>query len=251
MENDILTRARVMVSQLSQCLSQSSSSPITFSPSMLLSPSVTSPTTSTSRAPKVKNQPQYLEALTTASAALVVELRSAIQETVVSEDTERMARLLSVNDELLELMKRIPSLERNATPVAGNADDSEANRKGPRLVLQGLGLSFDGSTTLDSEVQQDEVPQSIDVSLKPRTDAILDLSDPVTNSLTTNCVEGLDEGVEGSLTPRIDKGKGRAEPAEEKHERILSPSYPINSDSDEEDERRLIVEMSTFSPTER
>ena len=54
------------------------------------------------------------------------------------------------------------------------------------------------------------------------------------------------------ISPRVDKGKGRAEPAEEKHEMMTSSSYAVNSDSEDDDERRMTnSEMSLFSPTER
>jgi len=200
-----------------------------------------------SRTPKVENQQQCPEASMTTSAAIVVELRSAIQETVVSEDSERMARLLNVNDELLELMRRIPSLSSDATSGTDGAGDSERQR----LVLQGLGLSFAGSTTMpDSEVKKHE--QNIDVSPKPDTVVAPDSPDPVTNHLTSNHIEGHDKGSLVPTPPHMDKGKRRAEPAEEKHEIMTSPPYTINSDSDEDDERRMTIsEMSSFSPTER
>jgi len=193
----------------------------------------------------VKNHQRRPEALTTASAALVVELRSAIQEAVVSEDAGRMAELLSVNDEMLELMKRMTSLSSDA---ACGTDGGGGERERQRLVLQGLGLSFAGSSTTARDSEDKEHEQSVDdVSPKPDTVVAPDPPDPaLTDDLTGKWVEGHDRG---SSTPsRVDKGKGRAEPADEKHEIVTRRSYAIHSDSDEDgdDERRM-----TISPTER
>ena len=239
MENDILTRARTMVSRLSQHHAQVSS-----------------------RAPQVENRNRNQqeqeqpcpEALMTASAAIVVELRLAIQETVVSEDSERMARLLNVNDELLELMRRMSRGASDASSgtdgVGGGESESgrQRQRQRQRVVLQGLGLSFDGgATTLESEVKKHER----DVAREPDTDVV---PDPVTEHFVSDGAEGQgrDEGSMAPISPRVDKGKGRAEPAEEKHEMMTSSSYAVNSDSEDDDERRMTnSEMSLFSPTER
>ena len=239
MGNDILTRARTMVSRLSQHHAQVSS-----------------------RAPQVENRNRNQqeqeqpcpEALMTASAAIVVELRLAIQETVVSEDSERMARLLNVNDELLELMRRMSRGASDASSgtdgVGGGESESERQRQRQRqrVVLQGLGLSFDGgATTLESEVKKHER----DVAREPDTDVV---PDPVTEHFVSDGAEGQgrDEGSMAPISPRVDKGKGRAEPAEEKHEMMTSSSYAVNSDSEDDDERRMTnSEMSLFSPTER
>jgi len=233
MENDILTRARTMVSRLSQHHVQLSSKTL-----------------------QVKNQNQNRnqqhqqecpEALMTASAAIVVELRLAIQETVVSEDSERMARLLNVNDELLELMmRRIPSLSRASDASSGIDGGGDSERQ--RVVLQGLGLSFDGSAmTLESEDEKHE--GDVDVAREPDDTVV------VVDHLVSDGGEGQghDEGSLVPTLPRVDKGKGRAEPAEEeKHEMLTSLSYAHNSDSEEDEERRMTnSEMSMFSPTER
>jgi len=244
MENDILTRARTMVSRLSQQHHVQSSS----------------------RTPQVvknqnqnqhQNQQECPEALMTASAAIVVELRLAIQETVVSEDSERMARLLNVNDELLELMmRRIPSLSR-ASDASSGIDGGGGDSERQRVVLQGLGLSFDGSAmTLESKGEKHE--GDVDVAREPDDTVVVvpDLPDLVVDHhLVSDGGEGQghDEGSLVPTLPRVDKGKGRAEPAEEeKHEMMTSLSYAHNSDSEEDEERRMTnSEMSTFSPTER
>jgi protein phosphatase 1 regulatory subunit 37 len=272
MESDVLTRARNTIAQLSQFLSQPPpSSPIGPSPSTPLSPSSTSTPILSHRALKVKNRQQSLEAITTASAAIVVELRIAVQQTATTEDTERLAQLLSVNDELLTLMKRIPSLDSVSnvgTGIDGGTDSSIGGGAGdigalvgkrPKLVLQGLGLSFDGNTAGDepvlSEVKESE--QSTDVS--PPPDADIDLDPPAVDANGISSTPGEEEAEDATpTTPRIDKGKGRAEPEEEEPEKVLSPSYVIDSDDsdeEEEDPRRLMIPEDIAalmpSPTER
>lgn len=241
MENDILTRARTMVSRLSQHHVQLSSKTLQVK--------------NQNQNQNQQHQQECPEALMTASAAIVVELRLAIQETVVSEDSERMARLLNVNDELLELMmRRIPSLSRASDASSGIDGGGDSERQ--RVVLQGLGLSFDGSAmTLESEDEKHE--GDVDVAREPDDTVVVvpDLPDLVVDHLVSDGGEGQghDEGSLVPTLPRVDKGKGRAEPAEEeKHEMMTSSSYAHNSDSEEDEERRMTnSEMSMFSPTER
>ena len=241
MENDILTRARTMVSRLSQHHVQLSSKTLQVK--------------NQNQNQNQQHQQECPEALMTASAAIVVELRLAIQETVVSEDSERMARLLNVNDELLELMmRRTPSLSRASDASSGIDGGGDSERQ--RVVLQGLGLSFDGSAmTLESEDEKHK--GDVDVAREPDDTVVVvpDLPDLVVDHLVSDGGEGQGHD-EGSLVPtlaRVDKGKGRAEPAEEeKHEMLTSSSYAHNSDSEEDEERRMTnSEMSMFSPTER
>ena len=58
--------------------------------------------------------------------------------------------------------------------------------------------------------------------------------------------DDLDDGE--PITPRVDKGKGRAEPEPERPEKVLSPTFLIS----EEDEEGLVVEPTddAVSPTE-
>ena len=44
------------------------------------------------------------------------------------------------------------------------------------------------------------------------------------------------EETDSAGTPRIDKGKGKAEPDPEVHEKILSPNFVLLGSDDEEDE---------------
>lgn len=64
--------------------------------------------------------------------------------------------------------------------------------------------------------------------------------------------------MEEPMTPRLDKGKGRAEPEPEEPEKVLSPTimspaFMITESDEEEGEQRLILEEheDTVSPTDR
>lgn len=61
---------------------------------------------------------------------------------------------------------------------------------------------------------------------------------------------------DGENTPRVDKGKGRAEPQPEEHEKVLSPTFMISESEDEDENRYLDVEegdevLQATSPTDR
>lgn len=234
MENDVVTRARACIVQLSNLVL---SSPIPPSPS----PSSPSPSTPTMQTPKVSNnnnmRQQSLEELTTTSGAIIVELRAAIQETV--EDQKRLEELLSVNDQLVGVLGRIPSL-------GGGNRNAE---KRPKLVLQGLGLSLDENV---GEVNSDGDSGGVAMGSTGGGDV-------GNGNVNVNGVVGGHESVEEDeevaetpTTPRVDKGKGRAEPEEEETEKVLSPSYVIDSE-DEDGGYGIPEEIAAMmpSPTER
>lgn len=182
---------------------------------------------------------QTLEQLTTASGAIIVELRTAIQET---EDPKRLEELLSVNDQLVSMLTQIPSLVGN-TSENGEGGLVGAGKR-PKLVLQGLGLSFDGNGNkpllkAEEEDSGTDISGLLDAGVNPTLV-------PDDTSITAN-VNGAVDGTQSNeeqeeqeeqttpTTPRIDKGKGRAEPEEEEPEKVLSPSYVIDSEEEDED----------------
>lgn len=77
--------------------------------------------------------------------------------------------------------------------------------------------------------------------------------------VTTNGHIELSDAEEEPMTPRVDKGKGRAEPEPEEPEKVLSPTimspaFLISESDDEEAEGRLILEEhleASVSPTDR
>lgn len=242
MEHDIITRARGCISRLSTLIA-----PL---------PSPTSPAPA-----DANNRVATLEEMTTLSGAIIVELRIRIQTT---EDPGRLEELLAVNDELLASLKQIPSFTDGTT---NNSGGGEAGKR-PKLVLQGLGLSFDSSGASGNEngVMAPKPEESVLRNDRPGTpDAGVTTSGGSSNGVASpvNQAPMLDRDNDESgdttpTTPRIDKGKARAEPEEEEPEKVLSPSYDIG-DVDEEDEEEEETGYTTPeeiaaimpSPTER
>jgi protein phosphatase 1 regulatory subunit 37 len=151
------------------------------------------------------------------SRILTSELASIIQET---NDAERLEELLNVNDQLLNLLKKVPGSGK------------------PILTLQKLDVAFKNTSASDGKLD----------------------GTPHINGRPTDCGEESSEassaeGFEDSpTTPRIDKGKGKAEPEPEEPEKVLSPRIRI-SDSEDEDEDGVpyedALEVPGASPTDR
>lgn len=200
---------------------------------------------------------QTIEEITTTGGAIIVELRSAIQET---EDPLRLQELLGVNDELVSLLKQSMSLGGGGEGV-GNVGAVGGR---PKLVLQGLGLSLDGNSDgngneakplLKIEESDDDanVPDPPDVgvgAVDTSANGVVGQGAPA-----EGVKQGEDEEEPIPTTPRIDKGKGRAEPEEEEPEKVLSPSYVIDSEDEDEEGGRYDIpeEIAALmpSPTER
>jgi protein phosphatase 1 regulatory subunit 37 len=145
------------------------------------------------------------------SQAVVGELAIAIQAT---DDPVLLEEQLEVNDQLLGLLKKVPTGAK------------------PQLTLQGLGLHLNGSSTSSLNSQQE--PSNT-------TNGHLN-GERVPSSEETSLL-GSDEGDEEEVTtPRVDKGKRKADPVPIEHEKILSPTvmsptFLITEDEDEEGER--------------
>jgi protein phosphatase 1 regulatory subunit 37 len=151
------------------------------------------------------------------SRVVTSELASIIQET---NDTERLEELLNVNDQLLNLLKKVPGLRK---PILGL--DVAFNNNNIHVPIDG---KLDGTPRING---------------RP--------SDCGEESSEASSVEGFEES---PTTPRIDKGKGKAEPEPEEPEKVLSPRIRI-SDSEDEDEDGIpyeeAVEVVGASPTDR
>ncbi|KAF9459258.1 hypothetical protein BDZ94DRAFT_1312550 [Collybia nuda] len=111
-------------------------------------------------------------------------------------DPGRMDELLTINDQLTSLLHELPPPSR------------------PVLTLQGLGLSFHDTPSV-GVTKANGLPNGH----LPETSSEEPQEDP---DLTPT-------------TPRIDKGKGRAEPEPEEPEKVLSPTM-LPTDSEDEDE---------------
>jgi protein phosphatase 1 regulatory subunit 37 len=157
---------------------------------------------------------------------VLAELTTAIQDT---EDAVRLQELLGINDQLRSLLAKIPAPQK------------------PTLVLQGLGVKkINGSTPASGEGSISSGTVDLQNGHAARHDELT----------TPNGV-----GVEGSTdddtptTPRIDKGKGRAEPEPEVPEKVLSPTFLITESESEDEEARYAtdeeIEAGRPSPTDR
>ncbi|KAF9002517.1 hypothetical protein BDQ17DRAFT_1306302 [Cyathus striatus] len=187
-ENDVVKRARTALTALNDLIAS-------LSPSAL-----------------VKDHESSDETVQKAKDVMS-EISNVIQET---EDPMRLEELLGINDQLLALIKKVPTSK-------------------PSLTLSGLGLSFHtdryaNTTAVNGHVNGDTlaVPSEGDTEDEDGT----------------------------PTTPRIDKGKGRAAPEPEEPEKVLSPTtYLIgeeNSEDEEDDPSRYILaheDIEGVSPT--
>ena len=177
-------------------------------------------TTPSQSAPKVG--PNAISGIVGKSRAVTSELASIIQDT---NDAERLEELLNVNDQLLNLLKKVPG---------GNK---------PILTLKGLGVAFNhvSVSSDDGDGKLDGTPH---INGRP--------SDRGGETSEASSVEGFEE--DSPTTPKIDKGKGKAEPEPEEPEKVLSPRIRIN-DSEDEDEDGVpyegAIDEEVASPTDR
>lgn len=169
-----------------------------------------------SNAPNSPTSPK--EATTTASTRdalpnarrIATELANVIQET---EDPVRLEELLGINDQLLSLLKKFPMI---------------VNR--PHLTLQGLGLNVDNSahsSDSDGDGRLDGLPH-----INGQVNGHLSL-EPSDTSSTASLDE---EEADAPATPRVDKGKQKAEPEPEEPEMVLSPKTFIINERTEDGE---------------
>lgn len=166
--------------------------------------------------PKLADSPQLGDVLPKARS-ITVELTTRIQE---SEDPHRLEELLDINDQLLALLKKIPRGTR------------------PNLTIQGLGLTFDASASPqdDGDGKLDGLPHLN--GLSPNTTASIESEAEDEEELLT------------PTTPKVDKGKRKAEP--EEPEMILSPkTFRMAEGPDDEELAARYREGGITSPTDR
>ncbi|ESK86946.1 leucine-rich repeat-containing protein 68-like [Moniliophthora roreri MCA 2997] len=184
----------------------------TFSPFSLL------PLRNQSSPPKEEQQiPLTPEELINKSRGVIKELGMVITSGQDDVGPERLEELLSLNDELTGLTTKAEE-----TAVTGRAPTPTGNpvapvmgegRQGrPALTLQGLGIKFNNTrngSTHDEKATNGGVSSTEDEELPSPT------------------------------TPKIDKGKQKAEPEPIEHEKVLSPTASFliaESNSDGEDD---------------
>ncbi|KII85687.1 hypothetical protein PLICRDRAFT_178724 [Plicaturopsis crispa FD-325 SS-3] len=153
--------------------------------------------------------------------SLTAQLASAIQTT---SDAGKLEELLDANDVLTALLVRAPS----GTGTRG-------------LKLHGLGLKLD------------------DAAAGSNNNAAAGVNGG--NGQAVNAYNAGDsDDEEFPPTPRVDKGKGRAPPEPEEPEKVLTPNFLIESEDEDEENRRFRAELraeeelsrgGVASPTDR
>lgn len=131
--------------------------------------------------------------------SMVTELASVIQET---EDPIRLEELLGINDQLLTLLKKVPTKLKET------------------LRLQGLGLTIE-NTGIEVDGKLDGYPH-LNGRLNGHTASL-------ETSSESSSVESNEE--ETPTTPKVDKGKRKAEP--EQPEMVLSPKTFMIGEAEE------------------
>ena len=175
--------------------------------------------------PKPIPDPASFNELVSKSKAVASELAIIIQQT---ENPSRLEELLGINDQLLSLLKNVPGGTR------------------PQLTLKGLGLTLDDSRSSSEDGMLDGLPH-----INGRV-AVMNGHVEVDSSASSSA-DSFEEGQASTpTTPRIDKGKQRAEPEPEREEMVLSPkTFQIHeSESEDEDGVRYHGE-EVASPTDR
>lgn len=125
-------------------------------------------------------------------------MKSIVMMIETTSDPGRLETLLTLNDDLMVLLGRL-------------------ERKPPSLRLQGLSsLKSNGGAMGNGNGHTHHLPDGSSLA-------------------SEDAFEATDDGDDEPITPRVDKGKARAEPEPEPVESILSPTKFLISESDDED----------------
>lgn len=147
---------------------------------------------------------------------LLPSLVAIIQTTA---DPAKMEELLALNDSLTSLHSAITPgpPQPNGQPRNGSANHSE------------------NASTVSADVSRSPSPVSAPVETGNHVKA--NGGPPALSVIVEGLggVDGEDEGPDPA-TPKIDKGKGKAEPEPEQLEKVLSPSFLISASDDEDEE---------------
>jgi protein phosphatase 1 regulatory subunit 37 len=149
--------------------------------------------------------------------SLIAELMALIP---ALDNPERMQELLGLNDQLTTLLEAAPPVPAPGRPVL--------------TPLRGLGLGL--TVSIDGDVK---ASNGNGVHGMPNGNGVI-------------VVNG--DGDDTPTTPRVDKGKAKAEPPPEEPEKVLSPTFMLAEESDDEDEDRenrhfVVLEEGLEGPT--
>ncbi|KDQ23487.1 hypothetical protein PLEOSDRAFT_1098225 [Pleurotus ostreatus PC15] len=179
-DGDVLPRARTMIAQLRASISPD---PLTLPP------------------------PVSLHDLITQAKIIASELTTLIEGT---GDPSRMEELFTLNDELTELMARVPSPGKPSLKLVGLSPELSPGDIAKWTAHSNGTVITNGSLHGSPIAEEDEPDEEEEVS-----------------------------------TPRIDKGKAKADPVPEEPEKVLSPSLSLSmteGDTDEEDISQFLAE---------
>ncbi|KAH8109464.1 hypothetical protein DFH11DRAFT_1812456 [Phellopilus nigrolimitatus] len=152
------------------------------------------------------------------SKAAVVLLGDVIQATA---DPILIEELFFLNDSITNLITQIDEARKGTL--------SSANGNGTLTQTTGPPQATEDFTQIPVQVKK---TSKVDVKLNG-------LRLHIPSELPGESEQSEDEA-EALETPRIDKGKGRAKPEPEVHEKVLSPSFVLSGSDDEDDEERKV-----------
>ncbi|KAH7915505.1 hypothetical protein BJ138DRAFT_1187914 [Hygrophoropsis aurantiaca] len=228
-EGDIVTRAKSILEQIQELLQPiSSASSISMtSPPISKTRSADSSGLSTPTVVEAPDPGKSSEELSQKAKAIVDELSAQLGTTT---DGAALEELLGLCDQL-------------------NAGIAQLSAKVPnKFLLHGLGLKIDSALG---------APVNPNVGVNGNGHVVY--ASPI-QSLGDVSQRGDDEighEEEVPMTPRVDKGKARAEPEPEEPEKVLSPTFLIDSEDEDEDDHRFLEEVGgpgevgMPSPTDR
>lgn len=157
--------------------------------------------------------------------AVQIALAEIIQATA---DAARMEELLALNDSITTLLAgtlpATPSVVVQSVTLTNGKDDDDSAASLLSSTTTDSAVDVGGGTVLDIKANGGlklQIPASHDHTAESDAESELE-------------VEEVSPG-----TPKIDKGKGRAEPEPEVHEPVLSPSFRISGSDDEDEEGKL------------
>lgn len=232
---DVLIRGRACVEELRTLLDTPPPAPTPASqPSALLA--AATPSLLVSSGPS--SAPTQSTLTLSNSAARAKDLVAELAQVVTEEaDATRLEQLFVVNDELRGLLERLQEDPGVGDGPAGTGAPATAKTSPkPTLTLQNLDVPYS--------------PRMASPRVSPQRRSPMELSNghAATNGHGAGDEEEEDEG---PPTPRVDKGKGRAEPEPNPEDRVLSPTFMLARDDEDEEGPRFVDSEGVPSPTVR
>ncbi|KAF8637057.1 hypothetical protein AX16_010912 [Volvariella volvacea WC 439] len=236
--------------------------------------------------------PEIIQGISDKSKAVGSDLITVIQET---EDPGRIEELFGIHEQLLGLIERLPpppppppevllkralslssqGSSRTASPAgstasllgaggagsgsgssssASSASGGSAGGRGElrKLEMTGLGIHMNGGGELTASPVRLSPLSSVQSSSEHLPNGLPALGEGIAAGAVG---AGEDDDDDLPLAPRLDKGKAKAEPEPEEPEKVLSPTFMITEDDDEDGEddeggvRYMVPEGGVTAPS--